>query len=242
MRRCDVLFWRRLAFGRQGKKSQADEHAGDATEASPEGEKICLPLGVDLAANASLLDRRIWIIENFAIQSRAGGAVRCSGTSCGSRFSTDRASDGPIIGDQGRGVCLLNAVQTGQNRQDRGAKSKESNRRPRQYRDLNERMAQKADRPEFKTKFDIAAARMARQPVEGSVRPLSTNRAEESVIASISVSPEDRHGIKTRRAEMLLSDGNREKDDGVNRSKNKRRFELGGIFLLGHLRIARRLP
>jgi hypothetical protein len=41
---------------------------------------------------------------------------------------------------------------------------------------------------------------------------------------------------------MLLRDGHREQDDGVNRGKNKRRFELSRIFLLGHLCIARRVP
>jgi hypothetical protein len=38
--------------------------------------------------------------------------------------------------------------------------------------------------------IDIAAIRIACQPVEGPVRPLSTKRADESVIASMSVSPE----------------------------------------------------
>src|SRR6266850_2384566 len=85
--------------------------------------------------------------------------------------------------------CAFPEVQTGQNHRTTAPQARIKPKAA-PMRSVNKRSPSKLTVPNLNTKFDIAAIRIACQPVEGSVPPLSTKRADESVIASMSVSPE----------------------------------------------------
>jgi len=91
-------------------------------------------------------------------------------------------------------------------------------------------VAKQADVPNLNTKFDIAAIQ-DRAPACREIGPHFQPTAEKALIGPFGES-KDRHGVEPAEPKCS-SRRQRQQDDGVNRSKNKRRFEPAGFFCSG---------